>query len=181
MGSIKPLLGRSVLIVEDEPFTALELHEALRPSGASILAATSVKAALHLIGYAHICAAIVDATWVVKIAQAFVPHSRDGQSLSCSTRATRQRPPWRPGLPRLQSLSPRRRTPSSRPSPGSSSLRCGLDAHAVGWKFGLSRKPFSCQYRPREECVRRPQRCSAQLVGLWHGVMLRQRAWANFG
>ena len=60
MGSINPLLGRSVLIVEDEPFTALELHEVLRASGASILAATSSKAALHLIDYAHICAAIVD-------------------------------------------------------------------------------------------------------------------------
>jgi len=32
----------------------------LRASGASILAATSVKTVLHLIGYAHICAAIVD-------------------------------------------------------------------------------------------------------------------------
>jgi len=60
MGSINPLFGRSALIVEDEPLIALELHDALRASGASILAATTIKDALHLIAYAQICAAIVD-------------------------------------------------------------------------------------------------------------------------
>ena len=60
MGSANPLLGRSVLIVEDEPLIALELHNALRTAGASILAATNVKDALELIAYAQICAAIVD-------------------------------------------------------------------------------------------------------------------------
>jgi hypothetical protein len=29
MGSANPLLGRSVLIVEDEPLVALDLHDAL--------------------------------------------------------------------------------------------------------------------------------------------------------
>jgi len=49
-----------VLIVEDEPLIALELHDALHKAGASILAATTIKDALELIAYAKICAAIVD-------------------------------------------------------------------------------------------------------------------------
>jgi CheY-like chemotaxis protein len=60
MGSVNPLLGRSVLIVEDEPLIALELHDALHRAGASIHAATTVKEALELIAYVHISAAIVD-------------------------------------------------------------------------------------------------------------------------
>src|SRR5262249_41598226 len=60
VGSANPLLGRSVLIVEDEPLIALQLHDALHKAGASILAATSVKDALELIAYAKTCAAIVD-------------------------------------------------------------------------------------------------------------------------
>jgi CheY-like chemotaxis protein len=60
MGSVNPLFGRSVLIVEDEPLIALDLHDALHKAGASILAATTVNEALELIAYAQICAAIVD-------------------------------------------------------------------------------------------------------------------------
>jgi DNA-binding response OmpR family regulator len=60
VGSFNPLFGRSVLIIEDEPLIALELHDALQKAGASILAATTVKDALALIAHAQICAAIVD-------------------------------------------------------------------------------------------------------------------------
>ena len=60
MGSACPLHGRSVLIVEDEPLIALELHNALCTAGASILAATNIKDAVDLISNAQICAAIVD-------------------------------------------------------------------------------------------------------------------------
>jgi CheY-like chemotaxis protein len=60
MGSANPLLGRSVLIVEDEPLIALELNGALHAAGASTLAATTINEALELIAYAQICAAIVD-------------------------------------------------------------------------------------------------------------------------
>ena len=60
MGSVNPRLGCSVLIVEDEPLIALELHDALHSAGASILGATTAKDALELIAYAQICAAIVD-------------------------------------------------------------------------------------------------------------------------
>src|SRR5262245_53046862 len=60
VGSVNPLRGRSVLIVEDEPLIALELHNALCASGASILRATAIQDALQLIGCSQICAAIVD-------------------------------------------------------------------------------------------------------------------------
>lgn len=61
MGSVNPLLGRSVLIAEDdEPLIALELHDELRVVGASIIAATNIRDALELIARAQICAAIVD-------------------------------------------------------------------------------------------------------------------------
>jgi CheY-like chemotaxis protein len=60
VGSANPLLGRSVLIVEDEPLIALELLDALQAAGASILAATTIQEALELIAYAKICAAVVD-------------------------------------------------------------------------------------------------------------------------
>jgi len=51
VGSVNPLLGRSVLIVEDEPLIALELHSALP---------TTIKEAVALIARAQFCAAIVD-------------------------------------------------------------------------------------------------------------------------
>jgi CheY-like chemotaxis protein len=54
------LHGRSVLVVEDEPLIALDLHVALCTAGASILTATNVKDAVELISSAQICAAIVD-------------------------------------------------------------------------------------------------------------------------
>src|SRR5262245_23531170 len=60
MGSVNPLFGRCVLILEDEPLIALDLHDALHKAGASILAATSIKEALTLIARAQICAAIID-------------------------------------------------------------------------------------------------------------------------
>jgi len=36
LGSVDPLRGRLVLIVEDEPVIALDFHEVLRSAGASI-------------------------------------------------------------------------------------------------------------------------------------------------
>ena len=54
MGSVNPLLGRSVLIVEDEPLIALDLHDTLHKAGATILAATTIKEAFELIARAQI-------------------------------------------------------------------------------------------------------------------------------
>ena len=60
MGSISPLWRRSILVVEDEPLIALDIHQTLAAAGASVLAATSLKDALELIAYADIAAAVLD-------------------------------------------------------------------------------------------------------------------------
>jgi CheY-like chemotaxis protein len=61
-GSRVPALrGTSILIVEDEPLVALDVHAALSAEGASIISAASPEEAIKLIGFAEITAAIVDA------------------------------------------------------------------------------------------------------------------------
>jgi DNA-binding response OmpR family regulator len=56
----RPLVGCSILIVEDEPLIALDLHAALFEAGAGIIAATDAKEALRLIRRNEISAAIID-------------------------------------------------------------------------------------------------------------------------
>ena len=55
-----PLAGKTILIVEDEPLIALDLHAALRAAGAGLIAATTTLEALSLIRRNEISAAIVD-------------------------------------------------------------------------------------------------------------------------
>jgi DNA-binding response OmpR family regulator len=55
-----PLSGYSVLIVEDEPLIALDVHAALSSSGASLIAATRLAEARELIRRAEVSAAILD-------------------------------------------------------------------------------------------------------------------------
>jgi DNA-binding response OmpR family regulator len=54
------LEGKTILIVEDEPLVALDLHAALRAAGASLIAATNAAEALRLIRRNEISAAVVD-------------------------------------------------------------------------------------------------------------------------
>jgi DNA-binding response OmpR family regulator len=54
------LLGCSILIVEDEPLIALDLHAALSAAGAGIIAATDAREALRLISRNEISAAVID-------------------------------------------------------------------------------------------------------------------------
>ena len=54
------LTGTSVLIVEDEPLIALDIHAALSAVGASIVAATKGLEALELIRIAEIKVAVLD-------------------------------------------------------------------------------------------------------------------------
>jgi len=56
----RPLSGCDILIVEDEPLIALDLHAALYAAGAGIIAATDAKEALRLISRNEISAAIID-------------------------------------------------------------------------------------------------------------------------
>ena len=54
------LLDHTVLIVEDEPLIALDLHAALSAEGAGIIAATNTADALQLIRRNEISAAVLD-------------------------------------------------------------------------------------------------------------------------
>jgi len=55
-----PLADTSVLIVEDEPLVALDIHAALSATGASVIAATKGAEALELIHTAEISVAVLD-------------------------------------------------------------------------------------------------------------------------
>lgn len=54
------LAGRSILIVEDEPLIALEVHAAFNAAGASIVSAAHKKEALRMISLPGLSAAVVD-------------------------------------------------------------------------------------------------------------------------
>jgi DNA-binding response OmpR family regulator len=54
------LVGVSVLIVEDEPLIALDLHAALSAAGAGLMAATDTDEALRLIRRNDVSAAVLD-------------------------------------------------------------------------------------------------------------------------
>ena len=54
------LAGRSILIVEDEPLIALDIHAAFSAAGASIVAASDSREALRLTSLPELSAAVVD-------------------------------------------------------------------------------------------------------------------------
>jgi CheY-like chemotaxis protein len=54
------LADRSILIVEDEPLIALEVHAAFNAAGASIVSAANKKEALRIISLPGLSAAVVD-------------------------------------------------------------------------------------------------------------------------
>ncbi|HEY7552779.1 MAG TPA: response regulator [Hyphomicrobiaceae bacterium] len=54
------LAGRSILIVEDEPLIALEVHAAFRAAGANIASAADAQEALRMINVPGLSAALVD-------------------------------------------------------------------------------------------------------------------------
>jgi CheY-like chemotaxis protein len=56
----RALAGRSILIVEDEPLIALEVHAAFSAAGASIMSAADSREALRMIGLPDLSAAVVD-------------------------------------------------------------------------------------------------------------------------
>jgi len=60
MGSTMRLVGRSVLIIEDEPLIALELKELLETEGAKVEIALSPTDALRLIDMVAFSGAVLD-------------------------------------------------------------------------------------------------------------------------
>jgi len=54
------LAGRSILIVEDEPLIALEVHAAFNAAGARVVSAANRKEALRMISLPGLSAAVVD-------------------------------------------------------------------------------------------------------------------------
>ena len=84
------LAGRSILIVEDEPLIALEVHAAFSAAGASIISAADSKEALRMISLPDLSAAVVDinlgAAMTVRLCASA---SRTGASPSSSTPARR--------------------------------------------------------------------------------------------
>jgi len=54
------LTGRSILVVEDEPLIALEVHAAFKATGASIVSAANTREALRTINLPDLSAAVVD-------------------------------------------------------------------------------------------------------------------------
>jgi CheY-like chemotaxis protein len=55
-----PLARRSILIVEDEPLVALDVHRVLSAAGAGIISASTPGEAIKLLSFAEVAAAIVD-------------------------------------------------------------------------------------------------------------------------
>ena len=73
------LVGVSLLIVEDEPLIALDLHAALSAAGAGIIAATDIAEALRLIRRNDVSAAVLDVSLgerdCTAVCQALLHHS----------------------------------------------------------------------------------------------------------
>jgi CheY-like chemotaxis protein len=58
--SSRPLAGRLILVVEDEPLVALEVDKALRNAGASVVSAGYVESGLYTTEHPDLSAAVVD-------------------------------------------------------------------------------------------------------------------------
>lgn len=56
----RPLAGRLILLVEDEPLVAIELDNALRASGARVVSAGYVEAGLFTTEHPDLSAAVID-------------------------------------------------------------------------------------------------------------------------
>jgi DNA-binding response OmpR family regulator len=96
-----PLVGVAVLIVEDEPLIALDLHAALSAAGAGIMAATDAEEALRLIRRNDVTVAVLDIGLgerdCTAVCQALLHHSipflfHTGQSRAAMLQAWPQAP-----------------------------------------------------------------------------------------
>ena len=60
MGSVYPLTGRSILVVEDEPLITLEMTALFEAAGAKVLVARTGAEAIRLVGERDVSAAVRD-------------------------------------------------------------------------------------------------------------------------
>ena len=58
--SVRPLAGRVILLVEDEPLIALEMDKALRVAGAKVVSAGFLESGLCSTEHPQLSAAVVD-------------------------------------------------------------------------------------------------------------------------
>ena len=58
--STRPLAGRLVLLVEDEPLIALEVDKALRSAGARVVSAGHLESGLYTAEHPDLSAAVID-------------------------------------------------------------------------------------------------------------------------
>lgn len=58
--SSRPLAGRLILVVEDEPLVALDVDNALRNAGARVVSAGYVESGLYTTEHPNLSAAVVD-------------------------------------------------------------------------------------------------------------------------
>jgi DNA-binding response OmpR family regulator len=56
----RPLLGRSILVVEDEPLIAMDVAHGLETAGASVSVARTLRDALHEVDAPGLSAAVLD-------------------------------------------------------------------------------------------------------------------------
>ena len=60
MGSVNPLAGCSILVVEDEPLIALEMAALFQSAGAEVVHARALADARAVAGERRVCAAVLD-------------------------------------------------------------------------------------------------------------------------
>jgi CheY-like chemotaxis protein len=72
------LFGKMILIVEDEPLVALDLHAALSAAGAGVIAASDTTEALRLLRRNQVSAAVLDLRlgdrYCIAVCQALLHH-----------------------------------------------------------------------------------------------------------
>ena len=120
-----PLAQQSILIVEDEPLVALDVHRVLNAAGASIISAATPGEAIKLLSFAEVTVAIVDlqlgsddanflSATSFSVGAFPLPSIPAGQIRRCCTRSGRRSP---------SSKSRQSQRTSSRSSPRSSLRR----------------------------------------------------------
>jgi len=121
------LLGRSILVVEDEPLIVMDITQAFAHTGAEMTTTNTLRHALMLVEHDGLSAAILDIPWATVTVRTFARDSRIAASPSSSIAgslkskarvtghriSTNRRPP-RSWLPQWKACSRARRRARAR-------------------------------------------------------------------